>query len=147
MADFVIGSLKLRLQFVHPLLTLLQFALVTQERHKTLDKGLHIEEKNVCTVSSLRCYHSICISFKAHSVLHVCVCAPGVPGSWCRSHLVPAAAGESDCAAWSPPSPGRPTAACTAAAPPADSPSETQCPRSAGSAGPSAYAHTHICRS
>ena len=45
MADFVIGSLKLRLQFVHPLLTLLQFALVTQERHKTLDKGLHIEKR------------------------------------------------------------------------------------------------------
>lgn len=71
------------------------------------------------------------------------VCTPGAPGSWCSSRLGPAAAVGSDCAAWSPPSPGHPTAACTAAAPPAGSPSKTRCPHSADSAGLSAHTHTH----
>lgn len=34
-ANFVIGSLKLRLQLVHPFLTLLQLALKTQNTHRT----------------------------------------------------------------------------------------------------------------
>lgn len=45
-ADFVIGSLKLRLQLVHPFLTLLQLALQTQST-----KGLY----NILHSFLLRC--------------------------------------------------------------------------------------------
>lgn len=66
------------------------------------------------------------------------MCLPEAPGSWCSNHLAPAVAVWSGCAAWSPPSPGHPTAACTAAVPRAGCLSAIIFQRSAGSADPSA---------
>lgn len=128
--DRVISTCSKMYEFTYTSCLTLMFELLPEILHSDI---LHTAAL-ISEIFPLHAGGRVCV----HRWTDVGARLPEAPGSWCSNHRAPAAAVESGSAAWSPPSPGRPTAACTAAVPRAGCSSAIICRRPASSADPSA---------